>query len=71
MTALLHPAIQRYADGEISATQAAGLLGGRATVADVLMMLRDAGLEPPRQAPDLARAELARARAILGLEPRA
>ena len=70
MTATVHPVIRRYADGEISANQAAGLLGDQATVGDVIAMLRSAGLEPPRPPPDQERAELARAMAILGLTPK-
>ena len=35
MTATVHPVIRRYADGEISAHHAAGLLGDQATVGDV------------------------------------
>jgi hypothetical protein len=65
----VHPVILRYAAGELSANQAAGLLGDPATVADVLMMAREAGLQPPPQPAHLARAELARARMILGLDP--
>ena len=71
MSPPVHPAIRRYAAGEISAMQAAGLLGDRATVADVIVMARMAGLEPPRQPLEAERAELARARAVLGLRPKA
>ena len=67
MTAPVNPIIRRYADGEISANQAATLLGDQATVGDVIAMLREAGLKPPRLPPEQERAELARAVAILGL----
>jgi predicted HTH domain antitoxin len=70
MNALIHPAIQKYASGELSAGQAADLLGVSASVADVIVMARSAGLEPPRQSPEDAAAELARARALLGITPR-
>jgi hypothetical protein len=61
------PIITRYAGGEISAMQAAGLLGGDATVADVIVMLRRAGLMPPEPPPERARAELEHARLIFGV----
>jgi hypothetical protein len=70
MTAPVDPIIRHYADGEISANQAATLLADHATVGDVIAMLRAAGLEPPRLPPEQERAELARAMAILGLTPR-
>ena len=60
--------IRRYAAGEISAMEAASELGGRTTVADVIVMLRRAGLKPPEQPPEQARAELAHARQVLGLD---
>jgi hypothetical protein len=63
----VHPAIRRYAHGEISASAAAALLGDRATVADVFVMVIEAGLLPPRQSPEQERAELAHARDVLGL----
>lgn len=63
----VHPAIRRYAAGEISAMRAASVLGGRATVADVIVLLRQAGLRPPEPPPEQARAELAHARRVLGL----
>jgi hypothetical protein len=62
----VHPVILRYASGEISAMQAAGLLGRRATVADVIVMLRQAGLKLPRPPPEQERAELEHARQVLG-----
>ncbi len=68
MTASVHPAILRYAAGGISAMQAASELGGSASVADVIVMLRQAGLKPPRPPPEQERAELERARQILGLD---
>lgn len=64
----VHPAIRRYAAGELSAMQAADLLGPSATIADVIVMLRQAGLQPPEPPPDQARAELAHARHVLGLD---
>lgn len=68
-SASVHPVIRRYADGEISAMQAASELGGRATVADVVVMLPQAGLKPPQPSPERQRAELAHARRVLGLDP--
>ncbi len=61
--------IRRHAAGEISAMQAASALGGDTTVADVIVMLRQAGLMPPRPPPEQERAELAHARRVLGLDP--
>jgi hypothetical protein len=66
MSTDVHPIIRRYANGEISAMQAAGLFGGRTSVADVIMMLRQAGLSPPRPPPEQEAAELAHARHVLG-----
>ena len=63
----VHPAIRRYAAGELSAMQAASVLGDWATVADVIVLLRQAGLKPPEPPPEQARAELAHARRVLGL----
>lgn len=68
MNGPIHPVIRRYAAGEISAMQAASELGDTATVADVIVMLRQAGLKPPEPPPEQARAELARARHVLGLD---
>lgn len=45
----IHPAIRRYAAGEISANKAADLLGDHATVADVFVLTREAG--PPAASP--------------------
>jgi hypothetical protein len=59
---------RRYAAGEISAMWAASEPGDTATVADVIVMLRQAGLKPPEPPPEQARAELARARQILWLD---
>lgn len=59
--------ITRYAAGEISAMQAAGLLGGDTSVADVIVMLRQAGLMPPEPPPERARAELEHARRLFGV----
>ena len=60
--------IRRYAAGEISAMQAASLLGGNTNVGDVVMLLLRSGLHPPEPPPEQARAELAHARAVLGLD---
>ena len=62
----VHPVIHRYAAGEISAMEAAGLLGGDSTVADVIVMLRQAGLKPPEPPPERQAAELAHAERVLG-----
>lgn len=64
----VHPAVRRYVDGEISALRAAALLGDDATVADVVMMVKAAGLKPPRQTPEKESSELARARHVLGMD---
>ena len=68
MNSAVHPVIRRYAAGEISAMEAASALGEPATVADVIVMLRQAGLKPPEPPPEQARAELAHARRVLGLD---
>lgn len=70
MTDPVHPVIRRYAAGEISAMQAAGELGEPASVADVIVMLKQAGLPPPEPPPDRQRAELEHARRVFGLTPR-
>lgn len=70
MTDAVHPAILRYAAGEISAMQAAGLLGVGFTVADVFVQLRRAGLALPEPPLERQRAELAHARRVLGLPHR-
>lgn len=67
MTSPVHPAIVRYAAGEISANKAADLLGPGATVADVFVLTRQAGLSPPLPPAEQQRAELAHAIRILGL----
>ena len=64
----VHPAIRRYAAGEISANKAADLLGERATVADVFVMTLQAGLSLPRPPPEQEQAELKHALKVLGLE---
>lgn len=61
------PIIQQYADGTISAMQAASLLGRDFVVADVIVMLGRAGLSPPQPTPEREAAELAHARRVLGL----
>jgi hypothetical protein len=48
--------------------QAASALGDHATVADVIVMLRQAWLKPPHPPADQERAELAHARHVLGLD---
>lgn len=68
MNGAVDPVIRRYAAGEISAMEAAAALGEPETVADVIVMLRQAGLKPPEPPPEQARAELAHARHILGLD---
>jgi hypothetical protein len=64
----VHPAIRRYAAGEISAGKAADMLGERATVADVFVMTRQAGLPLPRPRREQEQSELAHALKVLGLE---
>jgi hypothetical protein len=64
----VHPAIRRYAAGEIPASTAADMLGERATVADVFVMTRQAGLPLPRQPREQEQAELKHALKVLGLE---
>ena len=59
--------IRRYSTGEISAMKAADLLGGTATVADVFVLTRQAGLPLPRPPREREEAELRHARTILGL----
>ncbi len=63
----IHPAIRRYAAGEISAAKAADLLGDKATIADVFVMTRQSGLPIPRPSPEQEKAELAHALKVLGL----
>ena len=63
----VHPAIDRYAARETSATEAAGLLGGDCTVAEVIVVLRQAGLKPPEPPPERQAAEWAQAKRVLGL----
>ena len=70
MNGPIHHAIRRYAAGEISAMQATSELRGTTTVADVIVMLRHAGLKPPEPPPEQARAELAHARHVLSLDHR-
>lgn len=64
----VHPVIRRYGAGEISAMQAATLLGEPTNVADVIVMLGRAGLEPPQPPIEKQRAELARAMRVLGIK---
>jgi hypothetical protein len=66
MTGPVNPIIVRYAAGEISAMQAAWLFSGDTTVADAIMMLRQAGLPPPEPPIEQQRAEMAHARRVLG-----
>jgi hypothetical protein len=63
----IHAAIRRYAAGEISAGKAADLLGERATVADVFVMTREAGLALPRPSREQEQTELAHAIKVFGL----
>ena len=64
----IHPAIRRYSAGEISAAKAADIIGNTATVADVFVMTRHAGLPLPRPPRAQEEAELAHALKVLGLE---
>ena len=64
----VHPAIRRYSAGEVSASKAADMLGERATVADVFVMTRQAGLPLPRPPREQEEAELKHALKVLGLE---
>lgn len=68
MSVAVHPAIGRYAAGEISAAKAADLVGDRATVADVFVMTRQAGLPLPRPPCEREEAELAHALRVLMIE---
>ncbi|HSU05192.1 MAG TPA: hypothetical protein VLI93_06435 [Acetobacteraceae bacterium] len=68
MTEPVHPAIHRYAAGKISAAKATDILGEKATVADVFVMTRRAGLPLPRPPREQEQAELAHALKVLGLE---
>jgi hypothetical protein len=63
----VHPALTQYANGTISALRAASLLGNMATVAEVIIWTKAAGLLPPRPSPEQEAAELARARHILAM----
>jgi hypothetical protein len=64
----VHPAIRRYSAGEISASRAAAMLGERATVADVFVMVRQAGLPLPLQSREQEQAEFQHALKVLGLK---
>ena len=64
----VHLAIRRYSAGEVSASKAADMLGERATVADVFVMTRQAGLPLPRPPREQEEAELKHALKVLGLE---
>lgn len=70
MTPTVHPAILRYAAGELTAEKAASELGAGVSVSEVIAMLRRAGLPPPEPPPERMAAELAHAREVLGLPPR-
>lgn len=67
MSEPVHPAICRYSAGEIPATKAADMLGERATVADVFVLTRQAGLPLPRPPREREQAELEHAMKVLGL----
>lgn len=71
MTAGEREIIGRYARGDISAGEAAALMGRDAAVADVIARLREAGLPPPSPPPERQAAELAHARELLGPSRRA
>ena len=64
---IVHAAILRYSQGEISASKAADLLGPDATINDVVFQLREAGLPPPREPREVELAQLAKARKLFGL----
>ena len=66
MMSAVHPAIRRYAAGEISAMKAADMVGEGATVGDVFVLTRRAGLTLPRPARVREAAELAHAVQVLG-----
>lgn len=68
MTEAVHPAIRCYAAGEISAAKAADMVSNKATVADVFVMTKQAGLPLPRPSREREQAELAHALKVLGLE---
>ncbi len=70
MTEAVPLAIRLYSAGEISATKAADMLGQKATVADVFVMTREAGLPLPRPPREQEQAELAHALKVLGLDER-
>jgi hypothetical protein len=63
----IHPAVIRYAHGEISSSRAISLLGDDATMHDLVFQLRAAGLEPPRQPREVELAQLAKARKLFGM----
>ncbi len=67
ITPTIHPALLRYAKGEISAGRAASLLGPDATIHDLVYQMRELGLEPPQAPRAFEEAQLAKARRILGL----
>ncbi len=69
MSDTVHPIIRQYAEGRISAMQAASMLGRDATAGDVIALLELAGLPPPLPPADQQIAELAHARRVLGLGP--
>jgi hypothetical protein len=67
VTPTIHTAIRRYSEGQITASQAADLMGGDATVHDVIYQLKVAGLPLPRFTS--SEAEMAKASKMFGLTP--
>ena len=61
----VHSVLLRYSRGEISASDAVGMLGEDASVHDVIAGLQDAGLPLPRRPRDAEAIDLARARMVL------
>ncbi|MDQ2083865.1 hypothetical protein RA307_27075 [Xanthobacteraceae bacterium Astr-EGSB] len=56
--------LKSYSRDDISATAAAGEIGGGANVAEVFVLLRAAGLTPPDPDGALERAEFERAKSL-------
>ena len=58
--------LKSYSRDDISATDAAGQIGGGANVADMFILLRAAGLTPPDPDGAFERAEFERAKSLFG-----
>ena len=69
ITPTVHPALIRYANGEISLSRAIDQLGPDATIHDLVHQMRLAGLEPPRAPREFEQQQIAKAYRILGLTP--